>query len=91
MAREIVWMSERDGWNHLYLYDGATGTVKNQITKGNWVVRGVDRVDAAARQIWFRASGMYAGKDPVLQSTTTASTSTAPASRRSPRPTAPTS
>ena len=34
-------MSERDGWAHLYLYDGATGTVKNQITKGEWVVRGV--------------------------------------------------
>src|SRR5262245_57358712 len=32
-GKEIVWMSERDGWNHLYLYDGATGTVKNQITK----------------------------------------------------------
>ena len=36
-------MSERDGWNHLYLYDGATGRVKNQITKGDWVVRGVVR------------------------------------------------
>jgi hypothetical protein len=26
-------MSERDGWNHLYLYDGVTGAVKNQITR----------------------------------------------------------
>ena len=34
-------MSERDGWNHLYLYDGVTGAVKNQITKGDWVVRAV--------------------------------------------------
>ena len=42
---EIIWMSERDGWNHLYLYDAETGQVKNQITKGEWVVRGVDRVD----------------------------------------------
>ena len=42
-GKEIIWMSERDGWNHLYLYDGATGAVKNQITKGDWVVRGVDR------------------------------------------------
>ncbi|MBC7364831.1 MAG: DPP IV N-terminal domain-containing protein, partial [Candidatus Aminicenantes bacterium] len=33
-GREIIWMSERDGWNHLYLYDGQTGQVKNQITKG---------------------------------------------------------
>jgi dipeptidyl aminopeptidase/acylaminoacyl peptidase len=65
-GKEIIWMSERDGWNHLYLYDGATGTVKNQITKGRWVVRGVDRIDETARQIWFRASGMYEGKDPYF-------------------------
>jgi dipeptidyl aminopeptidase/acylaminoacyl peptidase len=63
-GKEIIWRSERDGWSHLYLYDGATGQVKNQITKGNWVVRGVERVDESARQIWFSASGMHAGKDP---------------------------
>jgi dipeptidyl-peptidase 4 len=61
---EIIWMSERDGWNHLYLYDGNTGQVKNQITKGEWVVHGVDRVDKDKRQIWFRANGMKVGEDP---------------------------
>jgi dipeptidyl aminopeptidase/acylaminoacyl peptidase len=65
-GKEIVWMSERDGWNHLYLYDGATGTVKNQITKGDWAVRGVSHVDQAARQIVFSAGGMYSGKDPYF-------------------------
>ncbi len=65
-GREIVWMSERDGWNHLYLYDGASGQVKNQITKGEWVVRGVSKVDEERRQIWFSASGMYPGKDPYF-------------------------
>jgi dipeptidyl aminopeptidase/acylaminoacyl peptidase len=65
-GKEIIWMSERDGWNHLYLYDGATGTVKNPITRGPWVVRGVDKVDEAARQIWFRASGMFDGEDPYF-------------------------
>jgi dipeptidyl aminopeptidase/acylaminoacyl peptidase len=65
-GREVIWMSERDGWNHLYLYDGLKGTVKNQITKGQWVVRGVERVDQAARQVYFMASGMHAGKDPYL-------------------------
>ena len=60
-------MSERDGWNHLYLYDAETGTVKNQITKGEWVVRGVDRVDDEKRQIWFRAGGIRPGQDPVLR------------------------
>ena len=65
-GKEIIWMSERDGWNHLYLYDGATGTVKNQITKGEWIVRSVDKVDEEKRQIWFQASGMYPGKDPYF-------------------------
>jgi len=65
-GKEVVWMSERDGWNHLYLYDGATGKVKNQITKGEWVVRGVDVVDEDARKIWFRAGGMNPGHDPYF-------------------------
>jgi hypothetical protein len=61
---EILWMSERDGWNHLYLIDAQTGEVKNQITQGPWVVRGVDRVDHQKRQIWFRAGGIHPGQDP---------------------------
>ena len=65
-GREVIWMSERDGWNHLYLYDGVSGRVKQQITKGSWVVRGVDKVDTIARQIWFRASGMNRGEDPYF-------------------------
>jgi hypothetical protein len=65
-GKELIWMSERDGWNHLYLYDAATGEVKNQITKGQWVVRGVDHTDDRQRQIWFHASGMYPGEDPYF-------------------------
>ncbi len=65
-GREIIWMSERDGWNHLYLYDGVAGRVKHQITRGEWVVRGVSRVDSATRQIWFSASGMEPGADPYF-------------------------
>ena len=63
-TQELVWMSERDGWNHLYFYDAATGRVKNQITRGDWAVRGVDKVDEQARQIWFRAGGIRPGQDP---------------------------
>ncbi len=63
-TRELVWMSERDGWNHLWLYDAATGQVKNQVTRGAWAVRGVDKVDEQARQIWFRAGGIRPGQDP---------------------------
>ncbi len=65
-GQEFVWASERDGWNHLYLYDGVTGKLKNQITKGDWVVRAVEKVDEVKRQIWFQASGMYPGKDPYF-------------------------
>jgi hypothetical protein len=63
---EIVYVSEQDGWRHLYLVDCPKGRVKNQITKGNWVVRGIDRIDEDNRQIWFRASGKNEGQDPYL-------------------------
>jgi dipeptidyl aminopeptidase/acylaminoacyl peptidase len=66
-GEEIIWMSERDGWNHLYLYDGVTGTVKNRITSGEWVVRGVQHVDEDNRQIWFSASGMNGDQDPYFE------------------------
>ncbi len=66
-GKEIVWMSERDGWNHLYLIDGATGAVKKQITRGEWPVRHVVKVDDEKRQLWFSAGGMTAGKDPYFQ------------------------
>ncbi|HEX3969437.1 MAG TPA: prolyl oligopeptidase family serine peptidase, partial [Edaphobacter sp.] len=65
-GKEIVWGSERDGWEHLYLVDGTTGQFKQQITKGEWVVRAVNRVDEEKRQIWFEASGMNAGEDPYF-------------------------
>jgi len=63
-TNEIIWMSERDGWNHLYLYDAETGKVKNQITKGQWVVRRVENVDEKKRQIWFQAGGIRPEQDP---------------------------
>jgi dipeptidyl aminopeptidase/acylaminoacyl peptidase len=65
-AAEAIWLSERDGWAHLYLYDGKTGKVKNRITSGNWVVRHVEHVDDDKRQIWFAASGMNRDEDPYF-------------------------
>jgi len=66
-TRELLWMSERDGWSHLWLYDAATGAIKNQVTRGAWVVRKVERVDKVKRQVWFLASGLRAGEDPYHQ------------------------
>jgi dipeptidyl aminopeptidase/acylaminoacyl peptidase len=65
-GREVIWMSERDGWNHLYLLDGESGKVRRQITRGPWVVRAVDSVDVTNRQIWFRAGGMNPEQDPYF-------------------------
>ncbi|TCN27566.1 dipeptidyl aminopeptidase/acylaminoacyl peptidase [Sinorhizobium americanum] len=65
-AKEIIWASERDGHEHLYLFDGRTGALKNQITRGDWVVRAVDYVDPIKRQIWFEASGMNPEEDPYF-------------------------
>ncbi len=60
---ELLWASERDGWNHVYLYDPETG-LKNQITKDEWVVCSVEKVDEVAQCIWFRGYGMVPGQDP---------------------------
>ena len=62
-TREILWASERDGHNHLYLIDASTGRIKNQITRGNWNVREVVEVDEAKRQLLLKVLGVT-GQDP---------------------------
>jgi dipeptidyl aminopeptidase/acylaminoacyl peptidase len=57
-TNEIIWYSERDDWGHLYLYDATTGKVKNQITKGNWMVSEIMKVDEKNRLIYFYAFGL---------------------------------
>jgi dipeptidyl-peptidase-4 len=64
---ELIWMSERNGWCHLWLYDVKTGQPKHQITKGQWPVREVLHVDEAKRELWFLASGLSAKEDPYHQ------------------------
>jgi putative intracellular protease/amidase len=63
-GKEILWCSERDGWEHIYLFDGRTGALIRQITHGDWVVRAVDHVDEDRREIYFEASGMDPDEDP---------------------------
>lgn len=60
-SKEVIWYSERDNWGHLYLYDATTGKVKNQITKGNWVVTQLLKVDEKNRVLYFLADGREAG------------------------------
>jgi len=57
---EIIWFSERDNWGHLYLFDAATGKLKNQITKGDWVVTQLLKVDEKNRVLYFMTDGREA-------------------------------
>lgn len=61
---ELLWMSERSGWCHLYLVDVQTGKTKNAATSGTWPVREVLHVDDQAREVWFMASGLRKDEDP---------------------------
>lgn len=65
-GKELLWTSERDNHNHIYLYDVATGQVKRQITKGEWYVRQILRVDEENGVIYFTANGMRKNEDPYL-------------------------
>lgn len=60
---EILWTSERDGWDHLYLYS-KTGQLENQITQGPWVVRNIEYIDEKNRRVYFSASGREKNEDP---------------------------
>jgi dipeptidyl-peptidase-4 len=62
---ELLIASERDGWNHLYLY-GKNGQLENQVTQGPWVVRQIEYVDDKARRVFFLAAGREKGEDPYL-------------------------
>lgn len=59
-TNEFIWFSERDNWGHLYLYDATTGKLKNQITKGDWVVTQLLKVDEAKRMLYFITTGQQA-------------------------------
>ena len=64
---ELIWMSERDGWNHLYLIDQKSGDVKKQVTKGEWVVRDVVDFDREKRTLLVSVGGYVPGEDPYYQ------------------------
>lgn len=66
-GKELLWVSERDGWSHLYLYDVPSGKVKKQITSGEWVVKDVIHVDEDNRTVIIKACGMDKNEDPYLE------------------------
>ena len=62
-GKELIWWSERDGWGHLYLYDG-NGKLKRQITNGAYYVGGIQHIDTLNRTVYFEAYGREKGVDP---------------------------
>jgi len=64
---DVIWGSERDGWTHLYLYDGARGAVRRQLTSGRWVARDLAHVDERTGAVLFVAAGREPVRDPYLR------------------------
>jgi dipeptidyl aminopeptidase/acylaminoacyl peptidase len=63
----VVWFSERDRRGRLYLYS-ATGQLIRQLTKGDWSVRGIVRLDEARGQIYVIGTEREPGRDPYFKS-----------------------
>ena len=61
---EILWFSERNNWGNLFLYDATTGKLKHEVTKGDWNVTQVLRVDETTGTILFEGVGHEKGWDP---------------------------
>ncbi len=63
-SEQLIWASERSGWNHLYRIDASNGQVINPITKGKWVVRKIEHVDEKSEVVWFSALAIHPKQDP---------------------------
>lgn len=50
----FIWTSEKDGFNHIYLYD-KTGKLKNQVTKGNWEITNYYGFDEKSNTVFYRS------------------------------------
>ena len=54
-VNEFYWVSERDGWAHLYRYD-YSGKLLNQVTKGNFEVSTIQHIDPKAKKVYFTST-----------------------------------
>lgn len=52
---QFIWQSERDGYNHLYLYN-TEGKLLKQLTKGEWVVLSVEGFDEKGENLFYTAT-----------------------------------
>jgi dipeptidyl aminopeptidase/acylaminoacyl peptidase len=66
-SNEFLWFSQRSNWGQMYLYDAASGKLKNQITHGEGTVTQVLYADSKHRVLYFEATGKEPGHDPYYQ------------------------
>ncbi|MBN1822467.1 MAG: DPP IV N-terminal domain-containing protein [Prolixibacteraceae bacterium] len=63
---QFFWTSERDGWNHIYRYNNS-GKLLNQVTKGEFVVESIRKIDEKNQRLYFVALGKEPGIDPYYK------------------------
>jgi len=51
----FIWTSEKDGFNHIYVYD-KNGKLKNQVTKGNWEVTSYYGFDEKNKTVFYQST-----------------------------------
>jgi dipeptidyl-peptidase-4 len=51
----FIWTSEKDGFNHIYLYD-KNGRLRNQVTKGNWEVTSYYGFDEKTNTVFYQST-----------------------------------
>jgi dipeptidyl-peptidase 4 len=54
---QFIWQSERNGWNHLYLYD-ITGKLIKRYTSGNWMVTGIEGFDKSGNMLYYYSTAV---------------------------------
>ncbi len=54
---EFLWVSDRDGWQHIYRYD-YSGRLINQVTRGRWSVVRIEGVDVPHSTIYYTSTAV---------------------------------
>ncbi|MDB9724458.1 S9 family peptidase [bacterium] len=75
-ANELFWLSNIDGWPHLYCYDITTGQLKKQLTQGDWAVRDIIHINTENREVFLTVGGRVSGVDPYYHEVVKVNTDT---------------
>ena len=60
-SNRFIYLSERDGFNHAYLYD-VDGNMIEQLTSGEWMINSIEGFNDKGNEVYF-----YATKDSPLE------------------------